>query len=94
MAATLPTLAVHANPEMKLVPVTVMVLLAYAEVGAMEAAAGGLTTDTIPTGTVTKIEFEILSFTSLSTPGRALVGIVDGITKTAIPLQKEHEELK
>ena len=40
----LPTRAVHAKPEMKLVPVTVMVLLAYAEVGAMEVAVGSPTT--------------------------------------------------
>ncbi len=36
----LPTRAVHSKPEMKLVPVTVMMLLAYADKGAMEVAVG------------------------------------------------------
>jgi len=35
-----PTFAVHTNPSMKLVPVTVTVLLAYADKGAIEAAVG------------------------------------------------------
>ena len=33
-----PTLAVHARPKMKLVPITVMVLLTYADLGVMDAA--------------------------------------------------------
>ena len=47
-----PTFAVHTNPEMKLVPVTVMVLLAYAEAGAMEAAVGAPTTVSVVPPTV------------------------------------------
>jgi hypothetical protein len=40
VTATVLTVAVHTNPAMKLAPVTVMVLPAYADKGAIEAAVG------------------------------------------------------
>ncbi len=48
-----PTLAVHAKPEMKLVPVTVMVLrVLEAEVGAIDVAVGGAMISSVVPGTV------------------------------------------
>ena len=40
VGTSLPTLAVHAKPEIKLAPVTVIVLPTYADEGAIEAAVG------------------------------------------------------
>ena len=48
----LPTRAVHAKPEIKLAPVTVIVLPAYADKGAMEAAVGAATTVSVVPATV------------------------------------------
>ena len=58
VATLLPTLAVHAEPEIKLAPVTVMVLPAYADKGAIEAAVGSaLTVSVVPATVATLAPF-------------------------------------
>ncbi len=50
-----PTLAVHTKPEIKFVPVTVMVLPADAVVGDIEVAVGSAVTVSVVPGTVTVV---------------------------------------
>jgi hypothetical protein len=72
----LPTRAVHAKPEMKLVPVTVMVLLTYAEVGAMETAVGfALTFRDVPATVAI-----LLPFVNVTSTDDAPTGVVAPIT--------------
>ena len=59
-------MAIHANPAMKLVPVTVMVLLTYAEVGAMDVAAGA-------PSTATKLASDVTTLFGLPAPAVAIV---------------------
>jgi hypothetical protein len=75
-----PTFAVHANPEMKLVPVTVMVLLAYAEVGAMEVAVGAPTTVSVVPPTVAATP----EFVNVTCTDDATTGVVAPITTTTV----------
>ena len=76
----MPTFAVHANPEMKLVPVTVMVLLAYAEVGAMEPAVGSaVTVSGVPATVAT-----LAPFVNVTSTDDAAAGVPAPITTTTV----------
>jgi hypothetical protein len=87
-----PTLAVHAKPDMKLVPVTVIVLPTYADVGAIEAAVGSDTTPKVAPATAADApEFVKVTCTDDAVPAPLLAGVpVPITTTTAVPL--EHDE--
>ena len=90
----LPTRAVHAKPEMKFVPVTVMVLLAYADEGTIEAAVALATNfNVVPDTAAETPEFVKVTCTDDAVPvGRAPEGVLDPITTTtSVPLEHEHD---
>jgi len=91
----LPTRAVHAKPEIKLAPVTVIVLPAYADKGAIEAAMAVATNlRVVPDTTAETPEFVNVTCTDDAVPGRALEGVPDPITTTTcVPLEHEHEKV-
>jgi hypothetical protein len=85
VTATVLTMAVHTNPAMKLVPVTVMVLLAYAEVGAMESAVGAPTSVRVVPATVAVLAITVnVTCTDDAVPGRAAEGVPAPITTTTV----------
>ena len=95
VTATVLTVAVHTNPAMKLAPVTVMVLLAYADKGAIESAVAFATKfNVVPDTAAETPEFVNVTCTDDAVPpGRAAEGVLDPITTTtSVPLEHEHEK--
>ena len=80
VTATVLTMAVHANPEMKLVPVTVMVLLMYADTGAMEVAIGAATMVSVDPATVA----EAPEFVNVTSTDEAPAVVPAPITTTTV----------
>ena len=79
-----PTFAVHTNPSMKLVPVTVTVLLAYADKGAIEAAVGtALTVSVVPATVAT-----LAPFVNVTSTDDAAAGAVS-YTHLTLPTNRE-----
>ena len=70
-----------------------IVLLAYAEAGAMEVAVGAPTTVSVVPPTVAETpEFVNVTCTDDAVPGRAAEGVLDPITTTtSVPLEHEHD---
>ncbi len=80
------TFALHAA-LMKFVPVTVMVLPAYADAGVMEPAVGLPTTVSVDPATEAVFSFPIVvnvTCTDDAVPGRAAEGVPDPITTTTV----------
>jgi hypothetical protein len=76
----LPTTAVHAKPEMKFVPVTVMVLPTYADKGAIEVAVGAATMVSVVPATVTATP----EFVNVTSTDDAPAGVPAPITTTTV----------
>ncbi len=84
-----PTLAVHAKPEMKFVPVTVMALPTCAAVGAMDVAVGSAVTVSVVPAAVAVLA----PFVKVSSTDDATVGVVAPITTvTSVALTYVHDE--
>ena len=76
-----PILAVHAKPEMKLVPITVIGLLVWeAEVGAIDVAVGGAMISSVVPGTVTVTAHSVNSNSTDDAP----MSVFDPTTITAV----------
>ena len=78
----------HAKPEIKLAPVTVIVLPAYADKGAMEAAVGAATTVSVVPATVATLA----PLVNVTSTDDAAAGVPAPITiTTCVSLEHEHD---